>query len=95
MISRYFQKLLKKQLAESPYYGIMTDETTDISTTQQLILYVKYLKKDKKDNKFSLEIEYLNLVLPLSCDVGGITVNFTNNLGMPMLGHYFQNTERF
>jgi len=77
MTSQYLRKLLKERLIETPFFGIMIDETTDISTTQQLILYIKYLKKDKKKNTFSVEIEYLDLVLPVTCTAGGITVLLT------------------
>lgn len=46
---------------DSPYYGIMVDETTDKSTTSQLIIYVKYLKRNS-DGDLKVTIEYLDLV---------------------------------
>lgn len=93
MTSQYLWKLLKERLTETPFFGIMIDETTDISTTQQLILYIKYLKKDKKKNTFSVEIEYLDLVSPVTCTAGGITV--TSNFEMLILDCYSQSTEKF
>jgi len=92
MISQYLRKLLKERLAETPYFGIMIDETTDISTTQQLILYIKYLKKDKKNDTFSVEVEYLDLVSPVTCAAEGITVN--SNLERLILDCYSRRAEK-
>ena len=39
----------------------MVDETTDKSTTSQLIIYVKYLKFNS-DGDFMTTIEYLDLI---------------------------------
>ena len=46
---------------DSPYYDIMVDETTDKSITSQLIIYVKYLKRNC-DGDLKVTIEYLDLV---------------------------------
>ena len=70
----------------------MIDETTDISTTQQLILYIKYLKKDKTNETFSVEIEYLDLVSPVTCAAEGITVN--SNFERLILDCYSRSTEK-
>ena len=48
----------------------MVDETTDISTTTQLIIYLKFLSK-LKDNEdglgeYELQVMYLDLVSPES-----------------------------
>jgi len=48
----------------------MVDETTDISTTTQLIVYIKYLAKsdDTEDNpgEYKPKIGYLDMVIPES-----------------------------
>ena len=48
----------------------MVDETTDISTTTQLIIYIKYLTKsdDTEDGygEYEPKIEYLDIVIPES-----------------------------
>jgi hypothetical protein len=76
IISRYLRKLLKERLAKTPCFGIMVDETIDTSTTQQLILYIKYLEKDEETGAFHVTVEYLDLVSPTSCTAEGITVVF-------------------
>jgi hypothetical protein len=43
----------------------MVDETTDNSTTQQLIIYVKYLDRDD-EGKLVVEVKYLDLIPPKS-----------------------------
>lgn len=93
MTSQYLRKSLKERLADTPFFGIMIDETTDISTTQQLILYIKYLKKDKDKKTFSIEIEYLDLVSPVTGTAGGITV--TSNFEMLILDCHSQSIEKF
>lgn len=50
----------------------MTDETTDNSTTTQLILYIKFL--DKQNDELVITIEYLNLVSPISDSATDIAV---------------------
>jgi hypothetical protein len=48
----------------------MVDETTDISTTTQLIIYIKYLAKsdDNEDGpgEYEAKIGYLDMVIPES-----------------------------
>ena len=48
----------------------MVDETTDISTTTQLIIYIKYLAKsdgtDDGSREYEPKIEYLDMVIPES-----------------------------
>ena len=39
IIAKYFRQLLKNQIRQSPFYGIMADETTDNATRHQLIIY--------------------------------------------------------
>ena len=55
---------------ESPYFGIMVDETTDISTTTQLIIYIKYLAKsddtDDGHGEYEPKIGYLDMGIPES-----------------------------
>jgi len=80
IISQHQRKLLKEQLAKSPYFGIMVDETTDTSTTQQLILYIKYLNwiEDSEQQAFHVTVEYLDLVSPANGTAEGITVTLTS-----------------
>jgi hypothetical protein len=80
MISKHLRTLLKNELANTPYFGIMIDETTDVSTTQQLIIYIKYLKKEMRNEDdasatFSVAVEYLDLVTPVNCTAEEITVS--------------------
>lgn len=51
----------------------MIDETTDNSTDQQLIIYIRYLQK-QIDGSFSIAIEYLDLICPLSGEAKDIVV---------------------
>ena len=75
MVGDYFRKLLKDRLALSPYYGIMVDETTDSSTSQQLIVYIKFL--DRKEHGLLVPtVEYLDLVSPKSGTAEDLTVFF-------------------
>src|SRR5947207_2238805 len=37
IIGKYFNQLVQEHIAASPFFGLMVDETTDISTTTQLI----------------------------------------------------------
>jgi hypothetical protein len=61
LIAKWLRSELKTRLKDSLYYGIAVDETTDKSTTSQLIIYVKYLKKDFEGN-LVVTIEYLDLI---------------------------------
>ena len=73
IIGSYFRRLLKDRIHKSPFYGIMVDETTDNSTTQRLIIYIKFLDVDI-DGGFFQCVEYLDLVSPLSGQAVDITV---------------------
>ena len=73
IIGSYFRRLLKGRIHKSPFYGIMVDETTDNSTTQRLIIYIKFLDVDI-DGGFFQCVEYLDLVSPLSGQAVDITV---------------------
>ena len=72
IIGKYFNQLAHERFSQSPYFGIMVDETTDISTTTQLIIYIKYLTKsinnnfDESDEEYEAKIEYLDIVIPES-----------------------------
>src|SRR5436189_5176274 len=70
IIGKYFNQLARDRFTQSPYFGIMVDETTDISTTTQLIVYIKYLAKsdDTEDGprKYKPKIGYLDVVIPES-----------------------------
>ena len=65
IIADRFRRLLRDRILESPYYGIMVDETTDNSTTQQLIIYIKYLDRNDK-GQLVVEVKYLDLISPKS-----------------------------
>lgn len=47
--------------SKSPYFGIMVNETIDISTSSQLILYIKVL--DQIGGEFITTVEYLDLIM--------------------------------
>lgn len=61
LLAKWFRTRLKLRLADSPYYGIMVDETTDKSMTSQLIIYIKYLKHNSEGD-LEVIVEYLDLV---------------------------------
>jgi hypothetical protein len=71
--SKFFRRRLRDRLKKTPYYGIMVDETTDKSTEQQLIIYIKYLDTDAHGRP-TVVVEYLDLVSPLSGGAEDITV---------------------
>jgi hypothetical protein len=73
IMANYFRRLLQKRVSKSPYYGIMVDETTDKSTNQQLIIYIKFLDKDSEGD-WCVAIEYLDLVSPESASALNLTV---------------------
>ena len=72
ILSAHFRGLLRERLQQSPFYGIMADETTDNSVEQQLIIYVKFLYK--VDGEFVTTVEYLDLVTPDSGSAEDIKV---------------------
>ena len=65
LLAKYFRRLLAARLQRSPFYGIMTDETTDNSTSQQLIIYIKFLDQTDQ-NEWIPKVEFLDLVSPTS-----------------------------
>jgi hypothetical protein len=73
ILGDHFRQLLKRRVQKSPFFGIMVDETTDNSTVQQLILYIKFL--DEKDGIFVTSVEYLDLVSPASGSAADLTVS--------------------
>jgi hypothetical protein len=80
ILGEHFRQLLKYRVQKSPFYGIMADETTDNSTTTQLIIYVKFL--DERNGVLVPTIEYLDLVSPASGSATDIAVasRFMNEL---------------
>jgi hypothetical protein len=42
ILGRHFRDELQSRICKSPYFGIMADETTDVSADQQLIIYNMY-----------------------------------------------------
>ena len=60
----------------SPYYGILVDETMDVSMMTQLILYIKYLERNR-DGDLVVVVKYLDLVTPESGTAESITVSFS------------------
>ena len=85
IIGKYFNRLVQDRITISPFFGIMVDETTDISTTPQLIIYIKYLGKSDNNSEEDLTmelpmIEYLDLVIPESTSAIHIKVPYSLNL---------------
>src|SRR5271169_3261004 len=76
MLGIYFRKLLRNKVTASPYYGISADETTDVSITTQLILYIKYLERNR-DGNLVVVVKFLDLVTPESGTAESITVSFS------------------
>jgi len=74
ILGKHFRQILKTRVQRSLYYGIMIDETTDRSTTSQLIVYIKFLDKDAKTGVMETKIEYLDLITPTGGTVHEITV---------------------
>ena len=72
VLAAHFRLSLKQRLQKSPFYGIMADETTDNSVTQQLIIYIKFL--DIVEDQFVETVEYLDLVTPDSGSAEDIKV---------------------
>jgi hypothetical protein len=52
VIGEYFRGHVISQLKKAKYFSIMLDETTDNSTTKQLIIYVRYVFEDIAQTKF-------------------------------------------
>lgn len=73
VLARYFRRLLKRRIQRSPYYGIMTDEATDLTADQKLIIYIKYLDKNENGD-WAVVIEYLDLVSPPGQEAADIKV---------------------
>jgi hypothetical protein len=73
LIGQHFRQMLKERVQKSPFFGIMADETTDNSVTQQLIVYIKFL--GEKDGHLGTCIEYLDLVCPASGSAEDIKVS--------------------
>ena len=63
IIAKHFNQLVRRCVTKSPIYSLMVDETTDRSTKIKVIVYIKYLVKDEKEN-WKVNIEYLDLVDP-------------------------------
>jgi hypothetical protein len=80
IIGKYFNQLVQERIAASPFFGLMVDETTDISTTTQLIIYLKYLVKlDDNENgpgEYEPQVMYLDLISPESGSAIHIKVLF-------------------
>lgn len=74
MIARHFRKLLKERVKKSPYFAIMADETTDISTTAQLVIYIKFIEYDEKTSMPCIVTEYLDLITSASGEAQDLTV---------------------
>ena len=74
MLARHFRKLLKERVKKSPYFAIMADETTDTSTTAQLIIYIKFIEYDEKNSTHCVVTEYLDLITPTSGEAKDLTV---------------------
>src|SRR5947207_13694384 len=60
ILGTHFHQLLKRHVQQSPFLGIIIDETINNSTNTQLILYIKFL--DQIDGEYTILVEYLDLV---------------------------------
>jgi len=80
IIGKYFNQLVWERIAASPFFGLIVDETTDILTTTQLIIYLKYLvKSDDNENgpgEYEPQVMYLDLISPESGSAIHIKVLF-------------------
>jgi hypothetical protein len=56
-ISSCIKDDIQKELLQSPVYGILTDEATDISTTSSLIVYTHYINNGIRKLRFLADIE--------------------------------------
>ena len=61
LIGSSIRKTTQHELESSPYISLLIDETTDLSTTKQLIVYAKYLCTTSGPQDLSPRME-LNLV---------------------------------
>jgi hypothetical protein len=52
VIGEYFREMVIAELKECKYFSIMLDETTDNTTTKQLIIYVRYCSNGSALTKF-------------------------------------------
>ena len=86
MIARHFRKLLKKRVKQSPYFAIMADETTDISTTAQLVIYIKFIEYDDETSTARVVTEYLDLITPASGEAQDLIVYYTQTPILIQLG---------
>jgi hypothetical protein len=75
ILAKWFRTQLQNRLRGSPYYGIMVDETTDKSTTSQLIIYVKYLRCNSEGD-LMVTSEYLDLISLNGSTASDITIIF-------------------
>jgi hypothetical protein len=75
LIAKHFRRLLKERVKKSPYFGIMVDETTDNSTSLQMLIYIKFIDYDEDTHTFYVVIEYLDMVSPKSGEAEDLTVS--------------------
>ena len=80
-VALYFRKGLKGRVKQSPYFGIMVDETTDTSVNQQLIIYIKFLDRNQSDGRWETVIEYLDLNSPENSTASAIMVYLIGKKG--------------
>lgn len=74
LLGEHFRKLLKARVQMSPFYAIMVDETTDKSTTLQLLIYIKFIEYNEEVGDYCITIHYLDLVSLASGSAENITV---------------------
>ena len=48
---------IKQEIEDSPYISVLIDETQDITTIEQLIIYIKYLRLPESDSRSDPEIK--------------------------------------
>ena len=67
IISTQLEESTIKNVKDSPAFGIMIDESTDLSTQMHLILYISFLKDAR------LQITFAKLINLTACDSASIT----------------------
>ena len=72
-IALHFRQDLKARIKQSPYFGIMVDETIDTSVNQQMIFYIKFLDTKHSTGNWETIVEYLDLTMPKNSTAAGIT----------------------
>ena len=60
VMSEVIEDNMKQQLKDSDFVAVMIDESTDVSVSKRLIMYIKLLNEGKADTHFVRNVEILN-----------------------------------